>query len=69
VPSTYDEVTEQELIDAGVRVVIYANHLLRSSYPAMVRTAEAILRHSRAHEAAKDCMSIKDVLNMFPGER
>ena len=69
VPSTYDQVTEQELIDAGVRVVIYANHLLRSSYPAMVNTAEEILRHGRAHEAAENCMSIKEILDVFPGDK
>lgn len=68
VPSTFDRITEQELIDAGVRVVIYANHLLRSSYPAMVRTAESILRHSRGHEAAQECMSIKEILNVIPGD-
>jgi len=69
VPSTYDQVTEQQLIDAGVRVVIYANHLLRASYPAMVRAAESILRHGRAHEAAKDCMSIKEILSIFGGDK
>lgn len=68
VPTTYDRITEQELIDAGARVVIYANHLLRASYPAMVKTAETILRHSRGHEAAKECMSIKDILNVFDGD-
>ena len=68
VPSTYDQVTEQELSDAGVRVVIYANHLLRASYPAMVRTAESILRHGRGHEAAQECMSIKEILNVIPGD-
>ncbi len=66
VPSTYDQVTEEELIDAGVRVVIYANHLLRSSYPAMVKTAEAILRCGRAHEAAEQCMSIGEILSVIP---
>src|SRR5690606_35312217 len=51
VPSTFNHVTEDELADAGVNVVIYANHLLRSAYPAMVRTAETILRHGRSLEA------------------
>jgi len=69
VPTTYDRITEQELIDAGARVVIYANHLLRASYPAMVQTAETILRHSRGHEAAQECMSIKEILNVFEGEQ
>jgi phosphoenolpyruvate phosphomutase len=66
VPSTYDQITEQELIDAGVRVVIYANHLLRSAYPAMVKTAGTILRNGRGYEAAQDCMSIEEILNVIP---
>lgn len=66
VPSTYNTVTEDELEKAGVNVVIYANHLLRSAYPAMVRTAETILRHSRSLEANELCLPIKDVLNLIP---
>jgi len=65
-PTTYDRITESELIDAGVNIVIYANHLLRSAYPAMKKTAETILRHERAYETRKMCMSIKEVLNLIP---
>lgn len=67
VPSTYSNVKEQELIDKGVQIVIYANHLLRSAYPNMVKTAETILRHSRAFEAEELCMPIKDILKLIPG--
>jgi len=66
VPSTYSQVTEKELIKAGINIVIYANHLLRSAYPAMVKTAESILKYSRASEADKLCLSIKDILNLIP---
>ncbi|MEJ2555342.1 MAG: phosphoenolpyruvate mutase [Anaerolineae bacterium] len=69
VPTTYCRVTERQLIDAGVQVVIYANHLLRSAYPNMIRTAESILRHSRALEAEEFCIPIKDVLTLIPGSR
>lgn len=69
VPSSYNEVTEQELADMGVNVVIYANQLLRSAYPAMMRTAESILRHGRAKEADENCMSISEILNLVPGGR
>jgi phosphoenolpyruvate phosphomutase len=65
-PTTYNETSEQEFIDAGVQVVIYANHLLRSAYPNMVRTAESILRHGRAKEAEEFCMSIADCLALIP---
>ena len=33
VPSTYSRTTEDELAEAGVRIVIYANQLLRSRVP------------------------------------
>jgi len=67
VPSTYAHMTESELQDLGVNVVIYANHLLRSAYPAMVETAQAILENSRAKEASdKYCMSIKDIITLIP---
>ena len=69
VPSTYAHMTESELQDLGVNVVIYANHLLRSAYPAMVETAQAILENSRAKEASdKYCMSIKDIITLIPDE-
>ena len=66
IPSTYSQVTEKELMKAGVNIVIYANHLLRSAYPAMVKVAESILKHGRAYEADKFCLSIKDILNLIP---
>jgi phosphoenolpyruvate phosphomutase / 2-hydroxyethylphosphonate cytidylyltransferase len=62
VPSTYSSITERELIDAGVNIVIYANHLLRSAFPAMVATAEGILRHGRAKEVDEELMPIKELL-------
>lgn len=66
IPSTYSQITEQELIDAGVNIVIYANQLLRSAYPAMAKTAKSILKNGRAKEAEKDCMSIKKIVNLIP---
>jgi phosphoenolpyruvate mutase len=66
VPSTYSHATEDELAAAGVRIVIYANHLLRSAYPAMVQVAESILRHGRAAEAEELCMPIKEIINLIP---
>ena len=69
VPSSYNHFTEQELNDFGADVIIYANHLLRSAYPSMVKTAESILKHSRSLEASNECMSIKDILNLIPGTK
>lgn len=66
VPSSYSFVREEELIKEGVQVVIYANHLIRSAYPAMVEVAELILKHKRAFEAERYCMSIDEVIRLIP---
>ena len=67
VPSTYNSVHESELEAAGVNVVIYANHLLRSAYPAMVSTARSILEHGRSLESDEALMTISEVLTLIPG--
>ena len=69
VPTTYNHVTEEELASWGVNVVIYANHMLRSAYPAMVNTAKSILTHHRSFEANDMCMSIKEILELIPGTK
>ena len=70
VPTTYNHITEEELASWGVNVVIYANHMLRSSYPAMMNCAKSILMHSRSKEAAADyCMPIKEILELIPGTK
>ena len=66
VPSSFSHYTEAELKDAGARVVIYANQLLRAAYPAMVQTAESILQHGRALEAETACMPIREILTLIP---
>lgn len=66
VPTSFNQVSEQELINNGVNVVIYANQLLRSAYPAMVNTAKSILQHGRSFEADKDMMTINEVLELIP---
>jgi phosphoenolpyruvate phosphomutase len=66
VPSTYSQASEKELIEAGIKIVIYANQLIRSAYPAMRKTAETILQNGRALEADKMCMPISEVITMMP---
>ncbi len=68
VPTSFNSVTEQEFKDRGVNVVIYANQLTRSGFPAMQRTAETILTNHRAKEADEFCMSIKDIITLIPEE-
>lgn len=69
VPSTYSHITEEELEKEGVRIVIYANQLLRSGYPVMKKTAESILEHCRAQECDEMCISIKEILTLIPGSK
>ncbi|HPZ07838.1 MAG TPA: phosphoenolpyruvate mutase [Candidatus Eremiobacteraeota bacterium] len=66
VPSTYSIVTEEELIEAGVNLVIYGNHLLRSAYPAMIKTATSILEYGRSYEASKYCIDINEIIRLIP---
>jgi len=67
VPSTYNIITEKELTEAGVSIVIYANQLLRSAYPAMIDTAISILENERSFEADNKMMPISEILNLIPG--
>lgn len=68
VPTTFNQFTEDEFAEWGVNIVIYANHMLRSAYPAMVKCAESILEHGRCKEASEEyCMPIKEILNLIPG--
>jgi phosphoenolpyruvate mutase len=69
VPSTYNSITEKELRLAGVRIVIYANHLLRAAYPAMVKVAQSILKYERSLEADTNLMSISEILELIPGTK
>ena len=62
-----DTATEEELATWGINVVIYANHMLRAAYPAMVKCAVTILRTSRSLEASDEyCMPIKQILTLIP---
>ena len=67
VPTSYNFMTENELSELGVNVIIYANHLIRSAYPAMVNTAKSILLNERSKEASINCMPIKEILTLIPG--
>ena len=66
VPTSYNHFTEEELAENGGNIIIYANHLLRSAYPAMVDTATTILKCGRSKEVDDRCLSIKEVLRLIP---
>lgn len=69
VPTAYNHYTEDELGEMGINIVIYANHLLRSAYPAMKRTAETILANGRSLEVDECCMPIREILTLIPGSK
>ena len=69
VPTTYNHITEDELASWGINVVIYANHMLRAAYPAMVNCAKSILTNGRSYEANDICMPIKEILELIPGTK
>ena len=64
IPSTYSKTYESELINNGFKIVIYANHFLRTIHPAMVNVAKMILKNQRSFEAEKKMSSIKEVINL-----
>ncbi|MBO4459749.1 MAG: phosphoenolpyruvate mutase [Clostridiales bacterium] len=65
VPTSFDSITEEELARHGVNVVIYANQLTRSAFPAMQKTAEDILRYHRAKEVDDRLMPIKEIITLI----
>ena len=68
VPTSFNSVTEDEFKERGVNVVIYANQLTRSGFPAMQKVATTILENRRAKEADDMCMSIKEIITLIPEE-
>lgn len=69
VPTSFSHIIEKKINNLGADIIIYANHLLRSAYPNMLKTAVSILKFSRAKEAEKSMMSIKEILNLIPGTK
>ncbi len=65
VPSSFNVITEDELAEHGVNIVIYANQLTRSVFPAMQKTAEDILRFHRAKEVDDRLMPIRNIITLI----
>ena len=64
VPTTYNKTTEDELSKMGISVVIYANHLIRSSYKEMEKTARVILENKRSYEVNELCCEVKELFKL-----
>ena len=65
VPTSFNSITEEELAEAGVNIVIYANQLTRSAFPAMQGVAVDILKNHRAKEVDDRLMPIKDIIRLI----
>ena len=65
VPTSYDCAREEQLHAHGVNIVIYANQLTRSAFPAMQKTAEDILINHRSREANERLMPIQDIIHLI----
>lgn len=65
VPSSFNSITNEELASHGVNIVIYANQLTRSAFPAMQQTATNILKYHRAKEVDERLMPIKEIITLI----
>ena len=65
VPTSFNSVTEDEFVSHGVNIVIYANQLTRSAFPAMQSTAVEILKNHRALEVDARLMPFKDIITLI----
>ena len=65
IPTSFDIITEEELALHGVNIVIYANQLIRSAFPAMKKTAEDILKYHRAKEVDERLMPVKQIITLI----
>ena len=68
VPTSFNQVTEEELASHGINIVIYANQLTRAAFPAMQSVASDILKYHRAKEVDDRLMPFKDVIRLIDAE-
>lgn len=67
VPTSFNSIHAEELANAGVNIVVYANQMLRASFVSMSNIAQSILDHDRSFEIEKECLSINEILSLIPG--
>ena len=65
VPSSFNSVYEKELEKNGFKIVIYANHFLRSIYPSLKKVAKSILKNGRAFEIEKDLSPVNEIISLI----
>ena len=67
--SSFCKLHEDDFVELGVNVLIYADQMISSAFPAMLNTARSILTHKRAYEARESMLSIKEIINLIPGSK
>lgn len=65
VPTSFNAITERELAEHGINIVIYANQLTRAAFPAMQSVAEDLLRHHRALEVDARLLPFKKIISLI----
>ena len=65
IPSTYSKTNEKKLIENGFKIVIYANQMLRATYPAMQTVVQSILKNKRSYELEKKISSVNELINLI----
>ena len=68
VPTSFNTVYEEEFKRRGANIIIYANQLTRTGFPAMQNAARMILENHRAKECDDICMPIKEIITLIPEE-
>ena len=66
-PTSYCDISYQDLEIAGANIIIYANHMLRAAYPGMVKVAKSILDKGCSASMEKNMLSIKEILEISGG--
>ncbi len=64
IPTTFNHIKNTELYNSGFNIIIYSNHMIRSSYKTMKKIAKKILKFKRTYEIEKNCTSIKKILKI-----
>ena len=67
VPTTYNQTTDGALFAAGFKIIIHANHLLRSALKAMQDTARTILSADRSWECNPQCVAVSELITPVQG--
>ena len=68
VATSFNTVYEEEWKELGANIIIYANQLTRTGFPAMQDAARTILETHRAKECDDKCMSVKEIITLIPEE-